>query len=165
MSGSVNKVILVGNLGRDPDIRKTQDGRPVVSFSLATGESWKDKTTGERKERTDWHTVVIFNEGLCKVAEQYLKKGSKVYVEGAQMTRKWTDKNGVERYSTETVLQAFRGQLTMLDRAERMPGASSAGEYGSGDVRDSAPPPSDGAPPAEPNAAGKRDDMDDEIPF
>src|SRR5919112_1736431 len=115
MAGSVNKVILVGNLGKDPEIRRTQDGRPIANLSVATSESWRDKATGERKEKTEWHRVVIFNEGLCKVAEQYLKKGAKIYVEGALQTRKWTDQSGVEKYSTEVVLQGFNSTLTMLD--------------------------------------------------
>ena len=117
MAGSVNKVILVGNLGKDPEVRRMQDGRPVVNMSVATSESWRDKATGERKEKTEWHRVVIFNEGLAKIAEQYLKKGSKVYLEGALQTRKWTDQQGVEKYSTEVVLQGFNSALTMLDRA------------------------------------------------
>src|SRR5581483_1781296 len=107
MAGSVNKVILVGNLGKDPEIRRTQDGRPIANLSIATSESWRDKNTGERKEKTEWHRVVIFSEGLCKIAEQYLKKGSKVYLEGQLQTRKYTDKEGVEKYSTEVVLQGF----------------------------------------------------------
>src|SRR5690348_5620764 len=115
MAGSVNKVILVGNLGKDPEIRRTQDGRPIANLSVATSETWRDKATGERKEKTEWHRVVIFNEGLCKIAEQYLKKGAKVYLEGALQTRKWTDKDGVEKYSTEVVLQGFNSALTMLD--------------------------------------------------
>jgi single-strand DNA-binding protein len=115
MAGSINKVILVGNLGKDPEIRRTQDGRPIANLSVATSETWRDKATGERKEKTEWHRVVIFNEGLAKVAEQYLKKGSKVYVEGALQTRKWTDQSGVEKYSTEVVLQGFNSNLTMLD--------------------------------------------------
>ena len=115
MAGSVNKVILVGNLGKDPEIRRTQDGRPIANLSIATSETWRDKATGERKEKTEWHRVVIFNEGLCKVAEQYLKKGAKVYIEGALQTRKWTDQSGVEKYSTEVVLQGFNSTLTMLD--------------------------------------------------
>src|SRR5258708_4200932 len=114
MAGSVNKVILVGNLGKDPEIRRTQDGRPIANLSIATSETWRDKGTGERKEKTEWHRVVIFNEGLCKVAEQYLKKGAKVYIEGALQTRKWTDQSGVEKYSTEAVLQGFNSTLTML---------------------------------------------------
>ena len=115
MAGSVNKVILVGNLGADPEVRHTQDGRPIVNLRLATSENWRDKQSGERKERTEWHRVVIFNENLAKVAEQYLKKGAKVYIEGQLQTRKYTDQQGQERYSTEIVLQQYRGELTMLD--------------------------------------------------
>lgn len=115
MAGSVNKVILIGNLGADPEVRHTQDGRPVVNLRLATSESWRDRQSGERKERTEWHRVVIFNENLAKVAEQYLKKGAKVYVEGQLQTRKYTDQQGQEKYSTEVVLQQYRGELTMLD--------------------------------------------------
>ena len=114
MSGSVNKVILIGNLGRDPEIRRTQDGKPIANLNIATSETWRDKTTGERKEKTEWHRVVVFNEGLCKIVEQYIKKGSKVYLEGQLQTRKWTDKDGAEKYSTEIVLQGFGGVLTML---------------------------------------------------
>ena len=117
MSGSVNKVILIGNLGADPEIRRTQDGRPIANLRIATSESWRDKNSGERKEKTEWHSVVIFNEGLCKVAEQYLKKGSTVYVEGQLQTRKWQDQNGQDRYSTEIVIQGLGGTLTMLDGA------------------------------------------------
>ena len=119
MAGSVNKVILVGNLGKDPEIRRTQDGRPIANLSMATSENWRDKATGERKEKTEWHRVVIFNEGLCRIAEQYLKKGAKVYLEGQLQTRKWTDNAGVEKYSTEVVLQGFNSSLTMLDSARR----------------------------------------------
>jgi len=115
MAGSVNRVILVGNLGKDPEIKTMQDGNPVVNLSLATSESWKDKSTGERREKTEWHRIVIFNENLAKVAQNYLKKGSKIYIEGQLQTRKWTDQSGVEKYSTEVVLQRFRGELTMLD--------------------------------------------------
>jgi single-strand DNA-binding protein len=115
VAGSVNKVILVGNLGKDPEVRRTQDGKAIVNLTVATSESWRDKSSGERKEKTEWHRVVIFNEGLCKVAEQYVKKGSKVYLEGQLQTRKWTDKDGAEKYSTEVVLQGFGGVLTMLD--------------------------------------------------
>jgi single-strand DNA-binding protein len=115
MAGSVNKVILVGNLGADPEIRRTQDGRPICNLRLATSENWRDKTTGERREKTEWHRVVIFSEPLCKVAEQYLRKGAKVYIEGALQTRKWEDQNGQERFSTEVVLQGFNGTMTMLD--------------------------------------------------
>lgn len=117
MAGSVNKVILVGNLGKDPVIRRTQDGKPVASFSVATSDTWKDKNTGEKREKTEWHNVVVFNEGLCRVIEQYVKKGSKVYIEGQLQTRKWQDKDGHDRYSTEVVLQGFNGVLTMLDSA------------------------------------------------
>jgi single-strand DNA-binding protein len=115
MSGSVNKVILIGNVGKDPEIRRTQDGKAICNLSVATSESWRDKATGERKEKTEWHRVVIFNENLSKIAEQYVKKGSKVYLEGQLQTRKWTDKDGVEKYSTEVVLQGFGGTLTLLD--------------------------------------------------
>ncbi len=114
MAGSVNKVILIGNLGADPEIRKTQDGRSIANLRVATSESWKDRNSGERKSKTEWHQVVIFNEGLCKIAEQYLKKGSTVYIEGALQTRKWQDQNGNDRYSTEIVLQGFNSSLTML---------------------------------------------------
>jgi len=117
MAGSVNKVILVGNLGRDPEIRSTQDGTRIANLNLATSESWRDRVSGERKERTEWHRVVIFNERLVEIAEKYLRKGSKIYVEGALQTRKWTDNAGIEKYSTEVVLQRFRGELTMLDGA------------------------------------------------
>jgi single-strand DNA-binding protein len=117
MAGSVNKVILVGNLGRDPESRQLQDGNPVVNLSVATSESWRDKNSGERREKTEWHRVVIFNERLAEVAQKYLRKGSKVYIEGQLQTRKWTDQSGVEKYTTEVVLQRFRGELQMLDRA------------------------------------------------
>ena len=115
MAGSVNKVILIGNLGADPEIKRTQDGRPIANLRIATSDTWRDKNTGERKEKTEWHRVVIFSEGLCKIAEQYLKKGAKVYIEGQLQTRKWTDQSGVEKYSTEVVLQNFNSTLTMLD--------------------------------------------------
>jgi single-strand DNA-binding protein len=128
MAGSINKVILVGNLGRDPEIRRTAQGEPVANLRIATSESWRDKQSGERKERTEWHSVVIFNEALAKVAEQYLKKGSKVYLEGQLQTRKWQDQSGADRYSTEVVLQRFRGELTLLDKAERDP--PSQDDYG-----------------------------------
>lgn len=119
MAGSVNKAILVGNLGADPEIRRTQDGRAIANLRLATSESWRDKSTGERKERTEWHRVVIFNEALVKIAEQYLHKGSKIYVEGQIQTRKWQDKDGQDRYSTEVVLQGFNSVLTMLDAPQK----------------------------------------------
>ena len=115
MAGSVNKVILVGNLGKDPEIRRLGSGEPVVNLSVATSESWRDKASGERKEKTEWHRVVIFNENIARIAEQYLKKGSKVYIEGQLQTRKWTDQSGQEKYSTEVVIQRFRGDLTLLD--------------------------------------------------
>jgi single-strand DNA-binding protein len=159
MAGSVNKVILIGNLGKDPEIRRTQDGRPIANLSVATSESWRDKATGERKEKTEWHRVVIFNEGLCKIAEQYLKKGAKVYLEGQLQTRKWQDKDGQDKYSTEVVLQGFNSQLTMLDT--RGGGGGSAGADEGGDF--GSPGPTASRKPA--MAGGKRDDMDDEIPF
>lgn len=115
MAGSVNKVILVGNLGADPEIRRTADGKPIANLRVATSESWKDKSTGDRREKTEWHRVVIFSEPLCRVVEQYTRKGSKLYIEGSLQTRKWTDKEGVERYSTEVVLQGFNSVLTLLD--------------------------------------------------
>jgi len=115
MAGSVNKVILIGNLGADPDIKRTQDGRPIANLSIATSDSWKDKNTGERREKTEWHRVVVFNEGLCRVIENYVKKGSKVYIEGQLQTRKWQDNEGKDRWSTEVVLQNYNGVLTMLD--------------------------------------------------
>jgi single-strand DNA-binding protein len=169
MAGSVNKVILVGNLGADPEIRRTQDGRPVANLRLATSDSWKDKATGERKEKTEWHRIVIFNENLCRIAEQYLKKGSKVYIEGQLQTRKWQDQSGQDRYSTEVVLQGFRGELTLLDRA----GGAGAGG-GGGDFGDEAggefgsPGPSRrvaAAAGAGGRGGGSHGDMDDEIPF
>jgi single-strand DNA-binding protein len=166
MAGSVNKVILLGNLGADPEIRRTQDGKPIATLRVATSDTWRDKATGERRERTEWHRVVVFNEGLCRVVEQYLKKGSKVYLEGQLQTRKWQDQSGQDRYSTEVVLQGFNSQLTMLDRA----GSGSAGAES-----DFAAPADFGSPgpttgrerqPALAGAGGgKRDDLDDEIPF
>jgi single-strand DNA-binding protein len=163
MAGSVNKVILVGNLGADPEVRRTQDGRPIVNLRIATSETWRDKATGERKEKTEWHRVVIFSEGLAKVAEQYLKKGSKVYLEGALQTRKWQDKDGQDRYSTEVVLQGFNSTLTMLDGRGGAGGGAGegAGDFGS-------PGPTAARRPAMAGAGGgggRRDDMDDEIPF
>jgi single-strand DNA-binding protein len=162
MAGSVNKVILVGNLGKDPEIRRTQDGRPIANLSIATSENWRDKATGERKEKTEWHRVVIFNEGLCKVAEQYLKKGAKVYIEGQLQTRKWTDQSGVEKYSTEVVLQGFNSNLTMLDGRGGGGGNfvsdDSGGDFGS-------PGPSTAAPRRAVAAGARNSDMDDDIPF
>ena len=165
MAGSVNKVILVGNLGKDPEIRRTQDGRPIANLSIATSETWRDKNSGERKEKTEWHRVVIFNEGLCKVAEQYLKKGAKVYIEGALQTRKWTDQSGAEKYSTEVVLQGFNSTLTMLDGRSGGGGGSFGDEPG-GDFGSSGPVSS--APRravAAGGGGGRNSDMDDDIPF
>ena len=163
MAGSVNKVILVGNLGKDPEIRRTQDGRPIANLSIATSETWRDKNSGERKEKTEWHRVVIFSEGLCKIAEQYLKKGAKVYIEGALQTRKWTDQSGVEKYSTEVVLQGFNSTLTMLDGRSGGGGGSFASDD-SGDFGSSSPASS--APRRAVAAGGSRNsDMDDDIPF
>jgi single-strand DNA-binding protein len=163
MAGSVNKVILIGNLGADPEIRRTQDGRPIANLRVATSDSWRDKTTGERREKTEWHRVVIFNEGLCKIVEQYLKKGSKVYLEGALQTRKWQDKDGHDRYSTEVVLQGFNSSLTMLDG--RGGGAGGSGGGGDDDFGSSGPSAPRERKPAMAGAGGKSDDMDDEIPF
>lgn len=144
MSGSVNKVILVGNVGADPEIRRTQDGRPIANIRLATSESWKDKNTGERREKTEWHRIVCFNEGLCKVIEQYVTKGSKLYVEGQIVTRKWQDKDGNDKYSTEIILQPFNGTIQML---------------GGGNRDDD----TQGSPVASKTAS--KDQLDDEIPF
>ncbi|HEX3864261.1 MAG TPA: single-stranded DNA-binding protein [Stellaceae bacterium] len=187
MAGSVNKVILVGNLGRDPEIRSTGDGTRIANLNLATSESWRDRVSGERKERTEWHRVVIFNERLVEVTEKYLRKGSKLYIEGALQTRKWTDNQGQERYSTEVVLQRFRGELTMLDGAgggARSGGGGSDGGYdegygggGMGGGYNEAP--ARAAAPAAGMAGGgmagggagagrgrnTRDDLDDDIPF
>jgi single-strand DNA-binding protein len=166
MAGSVNKVILVGNLGADPEIRRTQDGRPIANLRIATSETWRDKATGERKEKTEWHRVVIFNEGLCKVAEQYLKKGAKVYIEGALQTRKWTDQQGVEKYSTEVVLQGFNSVMTMLDGA-RGGGGNYVEDNGGSDFGSSSSMGGGGGQRrvAAASGGGGRRDMDDEIPF
>ena len=182
MAGSVNKVILVGNLGKDPEIRRTQDGRPIANLTVATSESWRDKASGERKEKTEWHRVVIFSEPLCRVVEQYLKKGAKVYIEGQLQTRKWQDKDGQDKYSTEVVLQGFNSVLTMLDGRQGGAGASAGmaeGDQmgyssggGGGDM--DAPPPrravsNGGGGGARPAAGGGRGGfdkpLDDEIPF
>ncbi len=158
MAGSVNKVILVGNLGADPEIRRTQDGRPIANFSVATSESWRDKNSGERKERTEWHRVVVFSEGLCRVIEQYVKKGSKVYLEGQLQTRKWQDKDGNDRWSTEVVLQGFNSTLTMLDsRNERGDSGFSSGDS---DFGSASPMERTGS-----GGSGGGGSMDDEIPF
>ena len=156
--GSVNKVILVGNLGADPEVRHTQDGRPIVNLRVATSESWRDRSSGERRERTEWHRVVIFSEGLAKIAQQYLRKGSKIYLEGQLQTRKWQDQSGQDRYSTEVVLQGFNSTLTMLDGRGEGGGASAGGGFGGGE--------SGGFTPS---GSGGQDnfsqDLDDEIPF
>jgi single-strand DNA-binding protein len=159
MAGSVNKVILIGNLGRDPEIRSTQDGTRVANLSVATSESWRDKNTGERREKTEWHRVVIFNDRIVDVAEKYLHKGSKVYLEGQLQTRKWTDQSGQEKYTTEVVVQRFRGELTMLDG--RPGGAEAAGGYSE--------PAHEGPSHAGPTGGGRGPssgaDLDDDIPF
>jgi single-strand DNA-binding protein len=174
MAGSVNKVILIGNLGTDPEVRHTQDGRPICNLSIATSESWRDKQSGERKERTEWHRVVIYNESLCKVAQQFLKKGAKVYLEGQLQTRKWQDNGGQDRYTTEIVLQNYSGQLTMLDGRT---GASGFNESASGDYDTNAgggyregnsrgqmsSGPSKATQSGAPRSFEK--DLDDEIPF
>ena len=154
MAGSVNKVILVGNLGRDPEVRYSQDGNKIVNMSLATSESWTDRSSGERREKTEWHRVVIFNDHLGEIAEKYLNKGSKVYLEGQLQTRKWTGNDGQERYSTEVVINRFRGELTMLDSRG---GGSDTQDFGSGG------PEQDHAKNASDSNIG--DDLDDEIPF
>ncbi len=159
MAGSVNKVILVGNLGKDPEVRRLNSGEPVVNLSIATSESWRDKQSGERKEKTEWHRVVIFNENIAKVAEQYLKKGAKVYIEGQLQTRKWTDQAGVEKYSTEIVLQKYRGELTMLDGRGDGGGRSVEDDSGGFAAKSGGKRVSDG--PRESFNA----DLDDEIPF
>ena len=167
MSGSVNKVILIGNLGADPEIRRTQDGRPIANLRLATTESWRDRNSGERRERTEWHRVVIFSEGLCRIVEQYLRKGSKIYVEGQLQTRKWEDQSGQERYTTEVVLQNFNGTLTMLDSRS----GGGGGEFGGGGGSDfgrSGPMQggsSGGGSSGGGSGGGFPADMDDDIPF
>jgi single-strand DNA-binding protein len=167
MAGSVNKVILVGNLGKDPEVRSTQDGTKIVNLTLATSESWNDRATGERKEKTEWHRVVIFNERVADVAERYLKKGAKVYVEGSLQTRKWTDQSGQERYTTEVVIGRFNGTLTMLDSR----GGGEGGSAGEGGYRERAPAPRAAATAGAGRSGGpswdapKGGDLDDEIPF
>ena len=165
MAGSVNKVILVGNLGKDPEIRRTQDGRPIANLSIATSETWRDKNSGERKEKTEWHRVVIFSEPLCKIVEQYLKKGAKVYIEGALQTRKYTDQSGVEKYSTEVVLQGFNSTLTMLDGRSGGGGGGSFGDEPGGDFGSSGPVSSAPRRPVAAGGGGRNSDMDDDIPF
>ena len=164
MAGSVNKVILVGNLGRDPEVRHTQDGKPIVNLSIATSESWRDRNSGERKEKTEWHRVVIFNEALAKVAEQYLKKGSTVYIEGQLQTRKYTDQSGQEKYSTEVVLQNYRGELTMLGGRPGSGDSAGGGFGGGGDDFGAS------SPMERPRGGGGAKqsfarDLDDEVPF
>ncbi|MGK2923571.1 MAG: single-stranded DNA-binding protein [Methyloceanibacter sp.] len=158
MAGSVNKVILIGNLGADPEIRHTQDGRPIVNLRVATSDSWRDKATGERREKTEWHRVVIFNEGLARIAEQYLRKGSKVYLEGSLQTRKWEDQSGQERYSTEVVLQGFNSSLTMLDGRQREGGGMGESGGGGGGEFGRTKPLGGGD-------ASFNKELDDEIPF
>ena len=172
MAGSVNKVILIGNLGADPEVRRLQDGRPVANLRIATSESWRDKATGERKEKTEWHNVVIFNEGIAKVAEQYLKKGMKVYVEGQLQTRKWQDQTGADKYTTEVVLQRFRGELQMLDGRQGEGGQvgsySGGGSSRGSDFGQSSPSESfnrGGGAPRGGGGGGSSRELDDEIPF
>ncbi len=161
MAGSVNKVILIGNLGNDPDIRSMQSGDEVANLSIATSETWKDKATGERKEKTQWHKVVVFNQNIVNVARNYLKKGAKVYIEGALETRKWQDKDGKDQYTTEVVLKAYNGQLTMLDGKSGGSSAAPSNDGGGyGDEYGSAPPAR-----AAGGRSGKADEMEDDIPF
>jgi len=174
MAGSVNKVILIGNLGRDPEVRSFQNGGKVCNLRIATSETWKDRNTGERREKTEWHSVAIFQEGLVRIAEQYLKKGSKVYIEGQLQTRKWQDQSGADRYSTEVVLQGFGGTLTMLDGRDGG-GSGGGGNYGGGGGGyDSGPSDQggygggyDSGPSGGGNDGGRGSsrDLDDEIPF
>ena len=166
MAGSVNKVILVGNLGKDPEIRRTQDGRPIANLRIATSDTWRDKATGERREKTEWHSVVIFNENLCRIAEQYLKKGSKVFIEGSLQTRKWQGQDGQDRYTTEVVLQGFNGNLTMLDGRSGGAGAgmqeTGQADYGDSYGGSSEPPRRGGSGKG---SKGFDKQLDDEIPF
>ena len=165
MAGSVNKVILIGNLGKDPEIRTLNSGDRVANLTVATSEQWRDKATGERKEKTEWHRVVIFNDNLAKIAEQYLRKGSTVYLEGSLQTRKWTDQQGVEKYSTEVVLQKFRGELTLLGGRGDGGGRSESGG-GYNDYEDSyGGPPASAGPKAPASGPAQTFDLDDEIPF
>ncbi|ABC90892.1 single-strand DNA binding protein [Rhizobium etli CFN 42] len=171
MAGSVNKVILVGNVGADPEIRRTQDGRPIANLRIATSETWRDRNSGERREKTEWHNVVVFNEGLCKVVEQYVKKGAKLYVEGQLQTRKWQDQQGQDRYSTEVVLQGFNSTLTMLDGRGDGGGASSGfgggrGSSGGGnDYGDDYGAPSSSSSSNRGGGGNFSRDLDDDIPF
>jgi single-strand DNA-binding protein len=163
MAGSVNKVILVGNLGRDPEVRATQDGRELANLAIATSESWKDRNSGERKERTEWHRVVIFNEGLVGIAKNYLRKGSKVYIEGQLATRKWTDKDGAEKYSTEVVLQGYNSSLTILDSKREDGGSAGSSSYDDG--YSSYGSSSSSASTQNSRSAAPVPELDDEIPF
>ncbi|MBY5794607.1 single-stranded DNA-binding protein [Rhizobium leguminosarum bv. viciae] len=170
MAGSVNKVILIGNVGADPEIRRTQDGRPIANIRLATSETWRDRNSGERREKTEWHTVVVFNEGLCKVVEQYVKKGAKLYIEGQLQTRKWQDQQGQDRYSTEVVLQGFGSTLTMLDGRGEGGGASGGRGSGAGgnDYGDDYGAPAPASSPSRGGGSGGGNfsrDLDDDIPF
>ena len=169
MAGSVNKVILVGNLGRDPEVRSFQNGGKVVNLRIATSETWRDKATGERKERTEWHSVAIFNENIGKIAEQYLRQGSKVYVEGQLETRKWQDQSGADRYSTEVVLRAYSGSLTLLDGRDSGGGGGGDERGGAGggyaDDRGYGDERGGGSAPRSGGGGGSRSDLDDEIPF
>ncbi len=165
MAGSVNKVILVGNLGRDPEIRSTQDGTKVANLSIATSENWRDKSSGERREKTEWHRVVIFNERLVDVAERFLKKGAKVYLEGQLQTRKWTDQTGAEKYTTEVVLQRFRGELTMLDGKGEGGGMSDSGDAGYGGGGGSGYGGGAGGGGSSNGGSSRGGDLDDDIPF
>lgn len=159
MAGSLNKVMLIGNLGRDPEVRTFQNGGKVVNFSIATSETWRDKNSGERQERTQWHNIAIFNEGIARVAEQYLRKGSKVFVEGQLETRKWQDQSGNDRYTTEVVLRPYTGNLTMLDGRGEGGGQGGGGGYSSGPAGEPAPMGYDSGP------SGGNSDLDDDIPF
>ncbi|NNG73140.1 single-stranded DNA-binding protein [Rhizobium laguerreae] len=168
MAGSVNKVILIGNVGADPEIRRTQDGRPIANIRLATSETWRDRNSGERREKTEWHTVVVFNEGLCKVVEQYVKKGAKLYIEGQLQTRKWQDQQGQDRYSTEVVLQGFGSTLTMLDGRGEGGGASGGrgSAAGGNDYGDDYGAPAPSSSPSRGGGGGNFSrDLDDDIPF
>ena len=168
MAGSVNKVILVGNVGADPEIRRTQDGRPIANLRIATSETWRDRNSGERREKTEWHTVVVFNEGLCKVVEQYVKKGAKLYIEGQLQTRKWQDQQGQDRYSTEVVLQGFGSTLTMLDGRGEGGGASGGrgSAAGGNDYGDDYGAPAPSSSPSRGGGGGGNfsRDLDDDIP-
>ncbi len=165
MAGSVNKVILVGNLGRDPEVKAMQDGRSLVNMSVATSETWRDRNSGERKERTEWHRVVIFNDKLAEVAQKFLKKGAKVYLEGQLTTRKWTDQSGQERYTTEVVVPRFGGTLTMLDGRSGGEGGGGGSAGGMDDDMGGNAPPSSGGGGGRPAARGSKAELDDDIPF